>query len=77
MCEYFEESFDHFIKCSSYGQTELNILHTTFFGNKSEDQYEIAKELKRRIQIRKRKLDEVGLPFTLAPLLQFTTVELQ
>ena len=30
-----------------------------------------------RIHIRKRKLDEVGLPPTLAPLLQDTSVELQ
>ena len=71
------QSFDHFMKCSSYGQTELNILHTEFFENNPEDQYEIAKEIKRRIQIRKRKLDEVGLPSKLAPLLQDTSVELQ
>ena len=78
MCKSFEENFDHFMKCYSYGQTELKVLHTEIFGNNHEDQFEIAKGIKKkRIQIRRRKLDEVGLPPTLAPLLQDTTVELQ
>ena len=77
MFESFEENFDHFMKSNSYGQTELKVLHTEIFGNNHEDQFEIAKEIKIRIHKRKRKLDEVGLPPTLAPLLQDTTVELQ
>ena len=75
MCRFEEDNFDHFMTCILYGQNELKCSFIEIFGNDHEDQYDIAKEINRRLKIRKKKLDEVGLP-TLAPLLQDTTVEL-
>ena len=55
MCKSFEENFDHFMKCDSYGQTELKVLHTEIFGNNHEDQFEIAKEIKKKNSDKKKK----------------------
>ena len=76
MCQMIEDNFEHFMKCFLYGPTNLEIEYTEMFGNTHENQYIVAIEIKRRSQIRKAKLDEVGLPPLMAPLLQ-DTVELQ
>ena len=55
MCETVEENFDHFMTRSLYGQTEVKILHTEIFGNNAEDQYEIAKEIKKKNSDTKKK----------------------
>jgi hypothetical protein len=76
MCKIEEENFDHFMKCLLYGPNNLEIKYTGIFENTQENQYKVAIEIKRRSQIRKAKLAEVGLPPLMAPLLQ-DTVELQ
>ena len=76
MCLVIEEDFEHFMTCQCYGPTDIEIVYTEIFDNNPEYQYHVAMEIKRRIKIRKHKLDEVGLPQTLASLLQ-DTVELQ
>ena len=76
MCLVTEENFEHFMTCQCYGPTDSEIVYTEIFENNPEYQYHVAIEIKRRLDIRKTKLDEVGLPQTLAPLLQ-DTVELQ
>ena len=74
MCEMLEENIEHFMSCESYGKTSWEIDWKEIFGNIVQNQNTVAKEVKRRQFIRKKKLDEVGLPLILAPLLQ-TSVE--
>ena len=74
MCKIEEEN--HFMKCLLYGPNNLEIKYTEIFGNTHENQYKVAIEIKRRSQMRKAKLAEVGLPPLMAPQLQ-DTVELQ
>ena len=74
MCEMLEENIEHFMSCESYGKTSWEIDWKEIFGNNFKNQNTVAKEVKRRQFIRKKKLDEVGLPLILAPLLQ-TSVE--
>ena len=70
MCEKYEENMDHFMTCRAYGKEPLETNWTEVFGNIVVNQNIVAKEIKRRQFMRKRKLDEVGLPPPLAPLLQ-------
>ena len=74
MCEMLEENIEHFMSCEAYGKTSWEIDWKEIFGNNVQNQNTVAKEVKRRQFIRKKKLDEVGLPLLLAPLLQ-TSVE--
>ena len=77
MCKLWEENFKHFMTCSAYGNNPLVIHWSEIFGNDADKQVTIAKDIKRRQFLRKRKQEEVGLPPTLAPMLQKSSVELQ
>ena len=76
MCRLWEENLKHFMTFSAYGNNPLTIHRSEIFGNDADEQVTIAKDIKRRQYIRKRKQEEVGLPPTLAPMLQNTSVEL-
>ena len=75
MCEKYEENIEHFMTCEAYGKVTWEINWREVFENNVSNQNIVAKEIKRRQFIRKRKLDKVGLPPLLAPLLQ-ASVEL-
>ena len=77
MCKLWEENFKHFMTFSACGNNPLTIHWSEIFGNDANERVTIAKDNKRRQYIRKRKQEEVGLPPTLAPMLQNTSVELQ
>ena len=70
MCENSEENIEHFMSCSLYGSGDLDYDLKDIYGNEFEKQNIIAKDVRRRQQKRKLKLEEVGLPHLLAPLLQ-------
>ena len=70
MCKLSEETIDHFMSCPAYGETSLEKDWKIIYGNDSESQYEIATEIRKRHTLRKSKLEEVGLPHNMAPLLQ-------
>ena len=55
MCRFEEENFEHFMTCISYEQNELKCSFIEIFGNYHEDQYDIAKEIIRRLKIRKKR----------------------
>ena len=55
MCRFEEENFEHFMTCILYGQNELKCSFIEIFGNDHEDQYDIAKEINRRLKIREKK----------------------
>ena len=76
MCKLWEENFQHFMTCSSYGNNPLQIHWSNMFENNMEDQVILAKDIKRRQFLRKRKQEEDSLPPILAPMLQ-TSVEHQ
>ena len=76
MCNKWEENLQHFMTCSSYGNNPLQIHWSKLFENNVKDQVSIAKDIKRRQFLRKRRLEEDGLPQIMAPMLQ-TSVELQ
>ena len=73
MCKLWEENFKHFMTCSAYGDNPLTLHWSEIFGNDANKQVIIAKDIIRRQYIRKRKQEEVGLPPTLAPMLQNTS----
>ena len=56
--------------CITYGKTAWEIDWKLVFLDNIESQNTVAKEIKRRQFIRKKKLEEVGLPPNMAPLLQ-------
>ena len=70
MCKLDTENIEHFMMCKEYGIGILNIdwkeIYEIFF----ENQNQVAKEVKRRLFLRKAKLDKVGLPANMAPMLQ-------
>ena len=70
MCKVLEESFEHFMNCEAYGKSSCKTNWMEIFGNDVHQQNVIAREIQRRHRLRKIKLEEVGLPPTLAPLLQ-------
>ena len=70
MCEIEDETIEHFMTCDTYGKTSWEIDWKEIFLNHVENQNTVAKEIKRKHFIRKKKLEEVGLPPILAPLLQ-------
>ena len=69
MCAKVEESIEHLMTCEQQGN-EIEIPWTDIFGNDSDKQCLIAKEIKKRQHMRTHKLEEVGLPHNLAPMLQ-------
>ena len=70
MCEMSGETIDNFLTCRAYGKITLKIDWKEIFLDNVENQITVAKEVKRRQYVRKKKLDEVGLPLLMAPLLQ-------
>ena len=45
-----EEHFEHFMSCKSYGNSTVKTDWKTIFENDADNQYEVAKEVKRRIK---------------------------
>ena len=76
MCQIEEENLDIFMKYLLHGPNNLKIEYTEIFGNTHGNQYTGAVSIRRRSQIRKTKLYDVGISPSMAPLLQ-DTVELQ
>ena len=70
MCNSDTENIEHFIMCKEYGIDLLNINWKEVYGNNFENQNQVAKEVKRRLILRKAKLDKDGLPDNMAPMLQ-------
>ena len=70
MCDLVLENLDHFMSCKEYGHGNLTIDWKEIFLDDVVNQNKIAKEVKRRLFIRKTKLEKVGLPTNVAPLLQ-------
>ena len=71
MCALEDENIEHFMSCESYGKkTSWEIDWKEIFGNNVKNQNTVAKDAKRRQFRRKKKLDKVGLPSILAPLLR-------
>lgn len=71
MCALEDENIEHFMTCGLYGN-KIEIPWTDIFENDSDTQCLIAIEIKRRQHMRKNKIEEVGLPHNLAPLLQIS-----
>ena len=71
MCEMIEETIEHFMTCRTYGKTSWEIDWKLIFLDDVENQNTVAKEVKRRQFIRKKKIEEAGLPPNMAPLLQY------
>jgi hypothetical protein len=57
------------MSCESYGKIPWEMDWKEIYENDVEKQNTVAKEVKRRQYIRKKKIEEVGLPPILAPLL--------
>ena len=70
MCKLSEETIDHFMSCPAYGETSLERDWKIIYGNDTESQFEIATEIRKRHTLQISKLEEVGLPHNMAPLLQ-------
>ena len=70
MCSMSEESFEHSMSCKTYGKVSCEIGWKEIFLNNVENQILVAKEVKRRQYLRKKRIEEVGLPPIMAPLLQ-------
>ena len=70
MCKVLEDSFEHFMNCKTYGKLSCETNLTEIFGNYVHQLNIIAREIQKRQRLRKIKLEEVGLPPLLAPLLQ-------
>ena len=65
MCELKEETMDHFMECQSYGTKSEIIKWRDIYKNNTEKQFEIAKEVQKRLKIRNMKKEEAGLDSTL------------
>ena len=70
MCDLLPKNIDHFMNCKEYGYGRLTIDWKEIYLDDVENQKKNAKEVKRRLFIRKNKLEKVGLPTNMAPLLQ-------
>ena len=71
MCEKYEDNIEHFMTCRAYGKELFETNWTEVFGNSVVNKNVAGKEIKRRqFMKKKKKLDDVGLPPPLAPLLQ-------
>ena len=68
-CSLFEENIDHFMTCSKYGKVAWEINWKEIFLNNVKNLNFVEKEVKQRQFIRNKKLQEVGLPPLMAPLL--------
>ena len=58
MCELKEETMDHFMECQSYGTKSEIIKWRDIYKNNTEKQFEIAKEVQKRLKIRNMKTEE-------------------
>ena len=55
---------DHLMECQSYGTKSENIKWRDIYKNNTEKQFEIAKEVQKRLKIRNMKKEEAGLDST-------------
>ena len=64
VCETKAETMDHFLTCSSYENIAQELNWKAILENNTEDQFEIAKIVKKRHQYRKHIIDtyEAGHP---------------
>ena len=58
MCELKEETMDHFMDCQAYGTKTEDLKWKDIYKNDTKIQYEIAKEVKKRMDIRRVKHQE-------------------
>ena len=65
MCQIKEENVYHFFECESYKSKTVN--YEDIFENDAEKQLKVAKEAKKRQEIRESKLEEVGQDSLPAP----------
>ena len=56
--------------CRAYGKTTLDIDWKKIFVDNVETQNTASKEVKKRQYVRKKKIDDVGVPLLMAPLLK-------
>ena len=70
MCKLSDENIKHFMSCKAYGKDTLDIDWKLRYENEHDTHFKIAEEIKRRHNLQKYKLKEVGLPLNVAPLLQ-------
>ena len=70
MCKVIAETMEHFMSCEEYGKGSLETDWKEIYCNESESQFEIAREIRRRILRRNSQINEDGLPPIQAPLLQ-------
>ena len=70
LCSVSEESCEHYMSCSTYGKVSCEIRWKEILLNNVENQIIVAKEVKRRKYLRKKRIEEVGLPPIMAPQLQ-------
>ena len=69
MGKKIKKNIQHFMTCKLYGE-EIDTPLKEIFGTEVDKQYKIAIKIKRTRQMRNIKLEEIGLPDNLAPLLQ-------
>ena len=50
----------------------MKVTKMEIFGNNSDKQCLIAKEINKRLHMKKHKIEEVGLPHNVAPLLRIS-----
>jgi len=70
MCEFKEETMDHLMECQGYGTKIEDLKWRDIYKNDTEIQYEIAKEVKKRMDIRKLNIKRLAWTLHLAPQLR-------
>ena len=63
MCKLSEETMDHFMNCTAYGNETCDIRWKDIFENDTDVQNKIAIEIKRRQVLRKLEIDKVACLF--------------
>ena len=59
MCKLSEETMDHFMNCTAYGNETCDIRWKDIFENDTDVQHKIAIEIKRRQVLRKLEIDKL------------------
>ena len=54
----------------AYGKTSIEKDWKIIYGNDSKSQFKIAAEIRKQHNLQKSKLEQVGLPSNVAPMLQ-------
>ena len=55
MCDLKEENITHFLECSQYGNSKIEIYE--IFSQNTENQFTIAEKVEERILLRKKKIE--------------------